>query len=182
MVAEAAARRAGRVGRSYLRRIVIALSVVVAGLGLAARRADSHPLLTTLSQVSAAPDGAVEIVVRAFVDDFAAAVSGRAPAPAHATPTPADSATARYLSGALVLTDAAGRRVSLRVVAVRRTDDLIWVTLRAPAVAGGKGARLTNRVLFERYDDQVNIVQTSVGGRRQTLLFTKRDGAAAKAI
>ena len=42
--------------------------------------------------------------------------------------------------------------------------------------------RLTNRVLFERYDDQVNVVQTSVAGQRRTLLFTKRDGAAAKSI
>jgi len=54
--------------------------------------------------------------------------------------------------------------------------------LRAPALRTVSGARLTNRVLFDRYDDQVNIVQTSISGRRQTLLFTKREGAVAKSI
>jgi hypothetical protein len=65
---------------------------------------------------------------------------------------------------------------------MRRTDDLVWITLRAPTLRSVAGARLTNRVLFERWDDQVNIVQTAIGARRQTLLFTNRDGGTAKAI
>ena len=80
------------------------------------------------------------------------------------------------------MSDAAGRRVALVVVRTRRSGDLLWVTLRAPVAGRAAGVHLTNRVLFERYDDQVNIVQTSIAGRRQTLLFTKRDGAVAKAI
>jgi len=156
--------------------------MAASGVALVARRADSHPLHTTLTQVTANPDGGLEIELRAFVDDFAAAVSGRPAVAASATTTPADSATARYLAGVLVLTDDAGRRVLLRVAGVRRAGDLVWVTLRAPAAPAGARQRLTNRVLFERYDDQVNIVQSNVRGRRQTLLFTKRDGGVAKPI
>jgi hypothetical protein len=78
--------------------------------------------------------------------------------------------------------DAAGRRVPLVVAGIRRTGDLVWVTLRAPELRSIAGARLTNRVLFDRYDDQVNIVQTSISGRRQTLLFTKSEGLAVKTI
>ena len=37
--------------------------------------------------------------------------------------------------------------------------------------------RVEARMLFEVYDDQVNIVQLSDGSRRQTLLFSKGDGA-----
>jgi hypothetical protein len=147
-----------------------------------ARRAESHPLHTTLSEVTIAPDGRLQIVLRAFVDDFAAAVAARAPVAAASTITPADSSTARYLGGALVMSDAAGRRVPLVLVTTRRSGDLIWVTLRAPSVRSTAGVRLTNRILFERYQDQVNIVQTSVEGRRQTLLFTKSEGGVAKSI
>ena len=86
------------------------------------------------------------------------------------------------LARTLAVTDAAGKRVTLSLAGVRRSGDLLWVTLRTPPVLGRVGVRLTNRVLFERYDDQVNVVQTSVAGRRRTLLFTKRDGAAAKSI
>lgn len=162
-------------------RIVVLALGLVGALGAIVRRADAHPLHTTLAEVSASPSGGVQIVLRVFVDDFSAAVRQAAP-PRTPIVTPADSAAARYLGETLVLTDGAGRHVALGVVGMRRTDDLLWITLEAPTLRSTAGARLANRVLFERWDDQVNIVQTGLGGRRQTLLFTKRDGVAAKPI
>lgn len=160
---------------------LVAMLVSVA-IGATASRAYSHPLHTTLSELTVAPDGTVQIVLRAFVDDFSAAVVGRAGPMPTPVSTPPDSATARYLGASVALTDVAGRRVALTLSNVRRSGDLVWVTLRSPASRASTGASLTNRVLFERYDDQVNIVQTSVAGKRRTLLFTKRDGAAPKAL
>ena len=152
------------------------------GIAASAHAAFSHPLHTTLTEVTTLADGSVQIVLRAFIDDFSAAVTRRATPPGMPIPTPADSAAARYLGETVVLTDAAGRPVRLQITGMRRTDDLLWITLRAPTLRSVAGARLTNRVLFERWDDQVNIVQTAIGARRQTLLFTKRDGGSAKAI
>jgi hypothetical protein len=162
--------------------VIRAAMAALLALAILAPRAYSHPLHTTLTEVSIAPDGGVQIVLRAFVDDFSAAIAGRKETSAPPVTTPTDSATARYLAQVVTLTDAAGRRAPLVVSGIRRTGDLVWVTLRAPGVRSVSGARLTNRVLFERYDDQVNIVQTSIAGRRQTLLFTKSEGAVAKAI
>ena len=156
--------------------------VVLVAIGVIAPRAYSHPLHTTLTELTVASDGSVQIVIRAFVDDFSAAVTRRTVPRGAPIATPPDSATARYIRESVVLTDGGGRRVTLAVTNVRRTDDLLWITLRAPALARVAEARLTNRVLFERWDDQVNIVQASVGARRQTLLFTKREGSVAKAI
>ena len=156
--------------------------VVLAGLGAFAERAYSHPLHTTLTELSVDADGNVQIVLRAFVDDFSAAVTRRATPVGAPIPTPAESAAGRYLGEAFVLFDAGGRRIPLVVAGIRRTDDLLWVTLRAPTLGSATGVRLTNRVLFERWDDQVNIVQATVGARRQTVLFTKRDGSVAKRI
>lgn len=155
--------------------------MTIVALGSVATRAYSHPLHTTLTELTVGTDG-VQLVVRTFIDDFSAVATGRASATGTKIPTPADSVAARYLDQTIVLTDASGRRVSFAVTNVRRTDDLLWVTLRASALRTVAGARLTNRVLFERWDDQVNIVQTTIGTRRQTLLFTKRDGNAAKSI
>jgi len=97
------------------------------------------------------------------------------------TPPLSDSTAARYLGSTLVVTDATGRRIALTTTNVRRSGDLVWVTLVAP-VTRGAAVRLTNSVMFERYDDQVNIVQAAIDGRRQTLLFTKRDGGTTKAL
>jgi hypothetical protein len=154
------------------RRLIVSAAVIVCGIAGSATVAFSHPLHTTLTEITTLPDGSVQIVLRAFIDDFSAAVTRRATPQGTAIPTPADSAAARYLGQTVVLTDAGGRRVPLQVAAMRRTDDLVWITLRAPTLRSVAGARLTNRVLFERWDDQVNIVQTAIGARRQTLLFT----------
>ena len=42
---------------------------------------------------------------------------------------------------------------------------------------GLSGARIAARVLFEVYRDQVNIVQTVDGARRESLLFVAGDGS-----
>jgi hypothetical protein len=149
---------------------------------VAARVAYSHPLHTTLTEVTVGADGRMQVVLRAFVDDFAAAIT-RTPAVAPAaTRTPADSAAARYLDATLIVVDDSGRRLPLQIAGIRRTNDLVWVTLRASSGRAARGMRLTNRVLFERFEDQVNIVQATIGGRRHTVLFTRREGAAAKTI
>ena len=163
------------------RQLAFAAVVALIATAAIARPADAHPLHTTLSELTVTSDGTVQIVLRAFVDDLSAAVM-RGPARSAAIATPPDSAIARYLTATVVLTDAAGRKAPLAVTGTRRTGDLVWVTLRAPAMRAAGGARLTNRVLFERWDDQVNIVQTTIGSRRQTLLFTRRDGSVAKGI
>ena len=161
----------------------VALGAVLAlGLGARATDADAHPLHTTLTELTTLPDGTPQIVVRVFLDDFSAAVTRRVPTPGAPIPMPPDSAVARYLGETVLLSDGAGRRAPLILAGMRRTDDLLWVTLRAPTARSMTGAHLTMRVLFDRWDDQVNIVQCTIGARRQTLLFTKRDGSTAKPV
>jgi len=60
-----------------VRRVIVAAGLLGA-LGAAARRAYSHPLHTTLSELSIASNGSVQLVLRAFVDDLSAATLGRA--------------------------------------------------------------------------------------------------------
>jgi hypothetical protein len=73
-------RRPGSRSRGTLvlvRRVIVAAGLLGA-LGATARRAYSHPLHTTLSELSIASNGSVQLVLRAFVDDLSAATLGRA--------------------------------------------------------------------------------------------------------
>ena len=126
-----------------------------------------HPLHTTLTQLEYhAADGTVQVMVRAFADDFAAAAGGAA-----------DSAAARYLRSVVTLTGRDGRPLSLAWCGVRRTGDLLWLCLKARAPGGLAGIWIEARQLFERYSDQINIVQASYEGREVSLLFVRGDGA-----
>jgi hypothetical protein len=169
-------------GARWATRVLSALALVAIAVATTPRQAYSHPLHTTLTEITVARDGRMQIVVRAFVDDFAAAIARRPSMPIAETPTPSDTAAARYLATTLTLVDATGRRVPLRVTSVRRTNELVWVTLQTPPGNAERALRLTNRMLFERFDDQVNIVQATLAGRRQTLLFTSREGAASRLL
>ncbi|MBI1966785.1 MAG: hypothetical protein HYS40_02240 [Gemmatimonadetes bacterium] len=123
-----------------------------------------HPLHTTVTRLAwRAADRTIELEIRAFADDF------------QATAGTTDSTMAAYLRSAVTLGDRDGHRLPLRWCGVRRTDDLLWLCVRAPAPEGPQGLRLYVGVLFERFPDQINIVQADYDGRRESLLFAPGD-------
>lgn len=137
------------------------LLAVLSGLTL-------HPLHTTLTQLAYRDaDRTVEATVRVFADDFRAAL-GR---------DVTDSAAAAYLRSTFTLADPAGRPLAIAWCGLRRTGDLLWLCLRAPVAQGLSGLRVRVALLFDRYADQINIVQASYAGRRAALLFTSGDAA-----
>ena len=60
--------------------------------------------------------------------------------------------------------------------------DLMWVTVRVPSVRSLRGVKIATTLLFEIFDDQVNIVQATSDGHRRSMLFTAGDGRKLKAI
>jgi hypothetical protein len=129
-----------------------------------------HPLHTTLTQLAYRDsDHMVEATVRVFADDFRAALRADV----------SDSAAVAYLRSTFTLADHAGRPLAIAWCGLRRTGDLLWLCLQAPAAQGLSGLRVRVALLFERYSDQINIVQASYAGRRAALLFTSGDAAKA---
>jgi len=127
----------------------------------------THPLHTTLTQVSYSDrDRTLELTVRAFADDFRAALKGG---------DVTDSAAAAYLRSTVTLFDRSGRALATTWCGLRRVGDAFLLCFRASAPEGPKGLRVRVAILFERYSDQINIVQPTVGGRRTTLLFLSGD-------
>jgi len=54
--------------------------------------------------------------------------------------------------------------------------------MRVPSVRALRGVKLASTLLFENFDDQVNIVQTTYDGHRHSMLFTAGDGHQLKPI
>src|SRR3954468_2729920 len=158
------------------------LATIVASLAIAARPAVSwsHPLHTTLADVSIEADGSIHVTVRAFADDFSAAVARHAGKPRPADFAVGDSDVVSYVRATVLVQDSGGRPVPLVWAGVRRTGDLMWITVRAPGVRSLKGIRVAYSTLFEAFKDQVNILQANDNGRRHTVLFTASDGQLSK--
>ena len=144
----------------------------IAFLGMCVLPFGDHPLHTTLTEVTqSGPD--VSITVRGFVDDLTLAATGRPRS--MVTAASADSSIGRYLRRNLVLTGPGQVRVPLVWRGVRHQADVAWFTYTARLERGLSGARIGNTALCELYDDQVNIVQVTMGGSRRSMLFTPGD-------
>jgi uncharacterized protein DUF6702 len=142
----------------------------------------SHPLHTTLADVSIESDGSLRLLLRAFADDFSAAVARHAGKPRPADFVVADPDVAAYMARTVAIQDSDGRTVPLVWAGSRRTGDLMWITMRAPGVRSLKGVRVVYSTLFDAFPDQVNILQANENGRRHTVLFTASDGRSWKPI
>jgi len=136
-------------------------------LALALRVNGSHPLHTTLATVAWRADRhQLEVAVRVFTQDLAEAIGGAV----------SDSTACHYASGVLTLRDAAGRFMGTASCSTERTADVTWIRMIVRA-ATPAGLRISNAFLFERFPDQVNIVQANVAGHARTILFTSGDGS-----
>lgn len=142
----------------------------------------SHPLHTTLADVTIDADGSLRVTLRAFADDFSAAVARHAGRPRPADFGVADRDVASYVASTVVIQDSGGRNVPLVWAGVRLTGDLMWITVRAPGVHSLKGVRVAYSTLFDAFADQVNILQANDNGRRHTVLFSASDGRTSKSI
>ena len=165
-----------------VRRRLTALALACLAIAATPALSWSHPLHTTLADVSIETDGSLRVTLRAFADDFSAAVARHAGKPRPADYNVAEGDVASYVAATIAIQDAGGRSVPLVWSGVRRTGDLMWVTLRAPGLRSLKGIRVAYATLFDAFADQVNILQANDNGRRHTVLFTASDGRASKTI
>jgi hypothetical protein len=165
-----------------MRSLRIIIGAVLLAVGGSARTAWSHPLHTTLTEIALDADETMQLTIRAFADDFSAVVAKHAGKPRPADYRVADADIASYVAAAVSVEDPSGHRAPLTWGGLRRTGDLMWVTVRVPSVRSLHGVMLASTLLFEVFDDQVNIVQSTYDGRRHSMLFTAGDGRKLKPI
>ncbi len=140
---------------------------MVSALALALSIGAAHPLHSSLTTVAWRPETrTIEVAVRVFTQDLQDALTRRA------------QTACAYVQAALTLREAGGGTVSTSTCAMQREGDVTWIRFTAQ-LADPHGLRLSNTMLFERFADQINIVQSSIGGRARTVLFTPGDGLKA---
>lgn len=157
------------------RRIAFAM-VLLASAPIAGRggTAAAHPLHTSLAEVKYdARRGTIDVSLRVFTDDFTTAATRFAKRRGQSASHPA---FVMYALAAFTITDAAGGRVVLQPCGERRAGDLTWLCFRGRARPGA-ALRVTSRVLFDLFTDQINIVRAEFGGKKASFLFTPGDGA-----
>ena len=166
-----------RVGAT--RRVAVPLAIVA--IVATAHSVGAHPLHTSLAEIVYNPAAKeIRISIRVFVDDLTRASTAYAAAHSRmrvsSLPLISGGAIIEYVRASFIVVDRGGHPLALTACGNKPVGDLMWVCLRSAAPGGPVGLRVTHKVLFDLYADQINIVQASYGGKKVSLLFTRGDG------
>ena len=153
------------------------VAVLLAGQG-PARVPAAHPLHTSLAEIEYQAERQVlEVSVRVFADDLCAAIGGSCQG---AAGVPTDSALSSYARGSFALEDGQGVPLRLRWLGAERTGGMVILQLESDIPRGdSRGVRVLHAMLWERFSDEVNLVQVRHDRRTDTLLFTRGDSPKA---
>lgn len=144
-----------------------AAGTMVSVLAMALSLGAAHPIHSSLTTVAWRQETrTLEVAIRLFTQDLQDALARR------------KGSGCEYAQAVLTLHDAAGRTVPTDRCTIVRDGDVTWIRLIA-APGDLHALRLSNSLLFELFEDQINIVQSSVDGRARTVLFTRGDGPKA---
>jgi hypothetical protein len=134
---------------------------LLAVLAVVAVSAARHPSHTSSAELVQSADS-VRVAIRVFTDDIAAV-----------------GALRDYVRDRFGLVNRRGEAVRLDWDGAEPGEDVLTIRLLGRIPEGLSGARVSNRLLTDRYDDQVNVVRAEYAGRAATLVFVRGDGPKA---
>lgn len=164
------------VRRSPASRGVVGIVAIVLLSIVPTRRAYAHPLHTTLTQMTEdRARGVVRATIRVFADDFGTSVTRFARNPGAPMSAQWNAAAFGYVSSVFTIAGKSGAALPLRSCGVTRTADVLWICVEATSPPGLAATQVRNAMLCDQFEDQVNVVQSTFGGSRHSLLFTRGD-------
>lgn len=134
-----------------------------------------HPFYISVCQVDHNPDtGALEMSFRIFTDDLELALetmgTDRLRLGSEREAEKADLYISRYLARHVEI-EIDGRRVSAAFLGKEVDSDAIWCYVEAENVPALETMTITNTLLLETYEDQVNLVHVNANGQKKSLVF-----------
>jgi hypothetical protein len=134
---------------------------LIAALAVMLAPGSTHPMHTSSAELVHEADS-VRVTIRVFADDIAAV-----------------GAVRPYLGDRFGIVDRSGNAVRLEWVGSEVRGDVLTIRMRGRIAGGLSRAKVNNRVLSDRFADQVNIVRAAYDRRAVTLIFSRGDGPKA---
>ncbi|MXZ73907.1 MAG: hypothetical protein F4207_02100 [Gemmatimonadetes bacterium] len=158
--------------------LLLAAATESAARSPGAPRHAAHPFYISVCQVDHNPDtGALEMSFRIFMDDLELALESMGTERLHLgterETEKADLYIGRYLARHVVI-EINGRRASIAFLGKEVDPDAIWCYVEVKNIPVLESMTMTNTLLLETYEDQVNLVHVSANGQKKSLLFSQQ--------
>jgi hypothetical protein len=143
-----------------------------------------HPLYVSVTEMNYnAADKNLEISCKIFTDDFEKTLANNYKAKVDLT-TPADKNEAKrlvkeYVKSHLLL-KVDNKAVALEFVGFEKENDAVWSYFEVKNItAAPKKIDITNSILYEAYDKQINLMHVLVNGNRKSYRLNYPDKEAS---
>ena len=154
-----------------------ATECVARSIGASCRAA--HPFYISVCQVDHNPDtGALEMSFRIFMDDLELALetmgTDRLRLGTEREAEKADLYISRYLARHVEI-EINGHRAGAAFLGKEVDSDAIWCYVEVENVSVIETMTITNTLLLETFEDQVNLVHVNANGQKKSLVFTRQE-------
>ncbi|MDE2848875.1 MAG: hypothetical protein OXO51_19390 [Gemmatimonadota bacterium] len=137
-----------------------------------------HPFYISVCQVDHNPDtGALEMSFRIFMDDLELALETMGTERLHLGTEREAEKTDLYISRYLarhVVVEINGRHVSAAFLGKEVELDAMWCYVEVGDIPVFETMTMTNTLLLETYEDQVNLVHVNANGQKKSLVFNQQ--------
>ncbi len=141
-------------------------------------QAFAHSYHLSMTEAGLSENGdRLELGIRLFADDLEAALSAQAGRRVSLMKSAvAEPLIAAYLQAKLQVTDEAGARIPMRIVGTKQDGETVWIFVESQKSCG-RNVRLTNTLLFDRFEDQMNVVKINASPVRSVTFSPRSSGA-----
>ena len=140
-------------------------------------RAQTHDYHTSLTEVRYNPKSkTLEVAVKVFTDDLETALSTKHKTKIILSKTDKiESLVANYVKEKLQIRTSKGTEIGLRYIGREAENDVAWLYLESAEVpvTDLKKLTITNRILTEIFNDQMNILTLEIPGKKSSFLFNQ---------
>jgi hypothetical protein len=142
--------------------------------------ASAHPLHTSIAQIRHdTKSGILVVSLRVFADDFGKAARDYQKSLSSSDKRRTLPASGVYALSSFRIADDRGRLVPLETCGEKKVGDLLWLCFKSRPLPLSSSLFVSNRILFEMYSDQINVVQADTGSKQTNRLFTAGTGFKA---
>jgi hypothetical protein len=141
-----------------------------------------HPFYVSVTEINHnAQDKTLEISCKTFTDDLEKSIEKSSNQKVDFFNTKdkaaAEKAITEYFKKHLIL-KADGKAVQLELLGFERESEAVWSYFQINNIASVKKIDITNNILYEASNDQINLMHVTVNGKRQS---TRLDFPATQA-
>lgn len=150
-------------------------------IGAVAPKAIAHRYHTSVTRLEYnVEEHSAEITIQTFADDLEAALSKRTRSKASENirldGSKANALVFDYLRTVFQLNSGSGQ-IELQWVGMELKGYSVWIYVQAKLPGGLSKASVRNNLLFDLFEDQVNIVNVLQHGKKVSLVFRRGDDA-----